>query len=82
MSKSEVWQHFELDRDQSGCKVGKCRLCSGRDKELVIKCRVNSTKGLWKHLEARHKEASDKLTKRVPASEVYGFYQKKNQVLC
>ena len=68
MSKSEVWKHFEISRDDAGCKLGICRLCSEKDTRLVLRCSDDSTKGLWKHLEKKHKEAFDKLKKKVPTS--------------
>ena len=43
MSKSEVWKHFEISRDDAGCKLGICRLCSEKDTRLVLRCRKTLT---------------------------------------
>ena len=64
MAKSEVWRHFEMGRAEDKCKVGKCRLCD-EEQAVVLRCSGNSTIGLWKHLEKKHKDEHDKLKRRT-----------------
>jgi hypothetical protein len=53
-----------MGRAEDKCKVGKCRLCD-EEQAVVLRCSGNSTIGLWKHLEKKHKDDHDKLNRRT-----------------
>ena len=55
-SSSSTWKFFQLGEDESGMKIGTCKICN-----KLQKYTRNSTSTLWQHFLKEHMSEYDKV---------------------